>query len=146
MQSTDVVESIKRVLRDRGLHATSARVSVLEVLREGHEHRSVEDIRAQILERYPMIDPSTVYRTLETLEEHGLAVRVELGDKRTRWAYMTDAHHHMVCRRCGAVAEMGDAPFQRFADDLTGAYGVRVDMQHLVLHGLCRRCAARSDT
>jgi Fe2+ or Zn2+ uptake regulation protein len=138
------IESIKSALRENGLHATAARIAVLQTLREGHEHRTVDEIRELVLRRYPAIDPATVYRTLETLESHGLAVRVELGDRLTRWAHVQKVHHHLVCRRCKAVVEMDDAPFQTFAGDLERRYGVRVDMQHLVLHGLCPSCSTET--
>ncbi|GAC1523749.1 MAG: transcriptional repressor [Chloroflexota bacterium] len=136
------VDAIREVLRSHGLQATSARIAVLQILSEEHQHRSVEELRAEVLERYPMIDPATVYRTLETLADHGLAVNMELGDKRTRWAYVTHDHHHLMCRNCKTVVELADAPFQRLADDLTRGHGVQVDMRHLVLRGLCAACAA----
>lgn len=136
------IESLRQVLRDHGLHATAARVAVLQILREEHRHRSVDEIRSTVLEHYPAIDPATVYRTLETLEAHDLAVRVSLGDKVTRWAFMTDAHHHLVCRQCGETVELSDTPFQHLADELAQSYGLQVDMQHLVLRGLCANCTA----
>lgn len=144
-RTREQIDTLKTILRQHDLQATSARVGVLQVLREGHEHRTVEEIRSEVLERYPTIDPATVYRTLESLETHGLAVRMDLGDKVTRWAHVASVHHHLVCRRCKTVVEMGDAPFGRLAEELQSAYGVQVDIQHLVLHGLCATCAASSD-
>ena len=141
MSEKSTVASLRDLLREHGLQITSARIGVLQVLREGHDHLTVDEIRTTLLERYPAIDPATVYRTLETLEEQGLAVRVVLGDKVTRWAYLTDIHHHLVCRRCKTIVEIGDAPFQRLAVDLQQGYGVQMDMQHLVIHGLCHVCA-----
>ena len=140
MQTETSVDAIKAVLRHRGLQATSARIAVLQILTEGHQHRSVEELRADILRRYPAIDPATVYRTLETLELHGLVVRMELGDKRTRWALLTHDHHHLICRNCEAVVELDDALFHRLSDDLARRYGVQVEMHHLVLRGLCAAC------
>lgn len=136
------IEQLRTILRDRGLHATGARVAVLQILREGHRHASMDDIREQVLARYPTVDPATVYRTLETLETHGLAVRVELRDRLTRWAHVTTEHHHLLCKICGNVIEIDDAPFQRLAQELREQYGVHADMQHLVLHGVCSDCAA----
>lgn len=136
------VGAVRDVLRSHGLQATSARIAVLQILSEEHQHRSVEELRADVLERYPAIDPATVYRTLETLEAHSLVVRMELGDKRTRWASVTRDHHHLICRSCEAVVELNDEAFQRLAEELTRQYGVRVDMHHLVLRGLCPDCVA----
>jgi Fur family ferric uptake transcriptional regulator len=136
------VDAVKDLLRTHGLQATGARIAVLQVLRGEHHHRSIEELRAAVLERYPTIDPATVYRTMETLAEHGLAVRMELADKRTRWAYATHDHHHLVCRTCKAVVELDNEPFRRLAADLHAQRGVVVDMHHLVLQGLCPDCAA----
>lgn len=136
------VAAVRDILREHGLQATSARIAVLQVLREGHQHRSVEELRSEVLARYPMIDPATVYRTLETLAEHGLAVRMELGDKRARWAYVTHDHHHLICRQCKREVELADEPFRALAVSLHARHGVRVALDHLVLHGLCPTCAA----
>jgi Fur family transcriptional regulator, ferric uptake regulator len=142
VQSDTSVNAIKSVLHCHGLNATGPRIAVLQILSEEHQHRSVEELRAEILERYPTIDAATVYRTLETLEEQGLVVRMGLGDKRTRWAHVVHDHHHLACRNCKAVVEFDDTQFQRLADDLARQYGVKVDMQHVVLRGLCAECAA----
>jgi Fur family ferric uptake transcriptional regulator len=138
------IDAARALLRERGLQATSARIAVLQILREEHSHRSVEELRARILERYPLIDPATVYRTLETLADHGLAVHMDLGDKRTRWVYATDDHHHLICRNCKQIVELDDAPFQTLAAELNRRHGVQVTAHHLVLHGLCAACAAES--
>lgn len=136
-------DDIKILLREHGLRVTAPRVVVLQVLRDGQGHLSVEEIYDAVLARYPAINMVTVYRTLESFEAHALAARVELGDKRTRWEWtIGQAHHHLICRRCGCVVDLHDAPFQRLAADLAQRWGVRADVRHLALHGLCARCAA----
>ena len=141
MDGETSVDAVRAVLRNRGLQVTSARIAVLQILSEEHQHRSADELRSDVLDRYPAIDPATVYRTLETLELHGLVVRMELGDKRTRWALVTHDHHHLICRNCEAIIELDGEPFRRLAGDLTRRYGVQVDMHHLVLRGLCPGCA-----
>ena len=141
---TLMIEDIKTLLREHGLRVTAPRITVLQALRAGQGHMSAEEVYDAVLARYPAINLVTVYRTLEALEALGLASRVELGDKLTRWEWIGDAHHHLLCRRCGALVELGDEPFQRLADDLARDRGVRVDVRHLALPGLCPVCA-RSD-
>ena len=140
MHEAGAIDDLKQILRDRGLHATGARIAVLQILREEHLHATAETIREQVLDRYPALDPATVYRTLESLEAHGLAVRVELRERATRWAHVTANHHHMVCKRCGALVELDDAPFRRLASDLRSVHGIQPDLQHMVLHGVCAAC------
>lgn len=135
-----MIDDIRALLRAHGLRVTAPRITVLQALREGRGHMSAEEVYAAVLARYPAINLVTVYRTLESLEELGLASRVELGDKLTRWEWIGDAHHHLICRHCGAVVELGDEPFQRLSDDLARSRGVRVDVRHLALPGLCPAC------
>jgi len=134
-------EPLKELLRAHNLNVTAPRIMVLQVLQEMQGHLSAEDIYAAVLARYPAVNMVTVYRTLETFEEHGLAVRGALGDKVIRWENAAQAHHHLVCRRCGAIVDLDDDPFQRLATDLAQRYGVRVTPRHLSLEGLCASCA-----
>lgn len=141
MAVTATVDSLKDLLRLHGLHVTATRVAVLQVLDEAPGHHSAEEIRIAVLARYPAVDPVTIYRTLEQFESHDLAVRVVLGDKVLRWERKTHAHHHVVCRGCGAVVELEPEPFQRLVADLELAYGIRVEIRHLALQGFCAKCA-----
>ena len=137
----DVAE-LKRVLRAHGLRVTIPRVAVLQALDAAPSHLSVEEIAHAVAERYPAFDRVSLYRTVETFEAHGLAVRVELGDRVLRWERDRHAHHHMECRHCGAVIELETGHFERLAAALADAYGVRVELRHLALPGLCAGCAS----
>ena len=135
-------EAIKDLLRTHGLQLTMARVAVLQVLQATEGHLSAEEIHAAVLARYPVLNLVTVYRTLETFAEHGLAVKAVFGDKLVRWEHGAYAHHHLVCAHCGHVVEFNDAPFQQLASTLAHDYGVRAVVRHLSLDGLCAACAA----
>jgi Fur family ferric uptake transcriptional regulator len=135
-------DDLKGLLREHGLRITAPRIIMLEALRSGEGHMSAEEIYGAVLAQYPSINLVTVYRTLESFEERGLASRVDLGDKLTRWEWTGAAHHHLVCRHCGDVVELDDEPFRRLAADLARVRGVRADVRHLALPGLCAVCAA----
>jgi len=136
------IADLKGVLRAHGLRATIPRVAVLQALDAVPGHLSAEEIARAVEERYPAFDRVSLYRTVEAFEAHGLAVRVELGDRVLRWKRNRHAHHHMQCRHCGAVVELGIASFDRLAADLATAYGVRVELRHLALPGICARCVS----
>ncbi len=138
-------ELIKRLLRERGLRVTGARVAVLQALLDAPGHHSAEEIRRAVDARYPAVDPVSIYRTLDLFEAHGLAAPIALGDKVRRWEQTTHAHHHVLCRRCSTMLEVNPAPFRRLAADLERAYGVQVEISHLALPGLCARCASSPD-
>ncbi len=140
--TVETVEVLKEELRDHGLHVTTARLAVLQALHADPGHQSAEEIRVAVVARYPAVNQVTIYRTLEMFEAQGVAARVTLGDKLTRWERIAPIHHHVLCRACGAVQDVEHAPFERLAADLERTYGVRVEVRHLALPGLCAQCAA----
>lgn len=135
-------ESLKAILRAHGLQVTAPRVLVLQALRDGQGHMRAEKIHAAVLARHPVVNMVTIYRTLETFEAHGLAVRGMHTDRITRWEWVAAPHHHLLCARCGALTDLDDAPFQQLASDLAARYGVRAAARHLSLDGLCAACVA----
>src|ERR1043166_8900659 len=99
----DIAERV----RASGKRMTVQRRLVLEALQRARHHTTAEDIASRIRRQHPQIDPSTVYRNLEALEELGYVTHTHLDDRVTRW-HRADAsrHGHLVCRNCGAESEV----------------------------------------
>lgn len=113
------------------------------------EHLSAEDLYGIIKQDYPEIGLATVYRTLELLANLGLVQKIALGDGRTRYA-LVDAdsqhHRHLVCVRCGRVAEMDADLLARVLDVARERYGFVAEDHEVKLYGTCARCAASQAT
>src|SRR6188474_3078884 len=92
-------------LRARGYRVTPQRQLVLEaVTRLGHA--TPEDICGQVQETARGVNISTVYRTLELLEELGMVTHTHLGHGAPTYHSATDEDHlHLVCRDCGLIIE-----------------------------------------
>ena len=106
--------SPEELLRSRGLRVTRPRVAVLEVLDEGG-HLEVEQITSRVRERLDAVSTQAVYDVLGALARAGLARRIEPAGSPARYERRAgDNHHHVVCRGCGAVADVdcvvGHAP------------------------------------
>ena len=130
-------------LRGAGLRVTRPRLSVLGVLFE-HSHVDADTIVAAARTEYPTISPQAVYGVLRALVGGGLARRIEpAGAPALYELRVGDNHHHLVCRDCGAVADVdcvvGAAPCLTPSD--TG--GFVVDEAEVVFWGLCADCRAR---
>src|SRR5437870_1552192 len=93
-------------VRESGKRMTVQRRLVLDALAHARHHITADEIAARIRKRHPQIDPSTVYRNLEALEELGYVTHTHFEDRITRW-HRADAerHGHLVCRSCGAESE-----------------------------------------
>jgi Fe2+ or Zn2+ uptake regulation protein len=127
-------------LRAVGLRVTRPRLSVLQVLAE-RPHADVDTIVTAARAVHPMLSSQAVYGVLDALVSTGLARRIEpAGAPALFELRVGDNHHHLVCRSCGAVADVdcavGTAPCLTPSD----AAGFAVDEAEGVFWGLCRDC------
>ena len=127
-------------LRTVGLRVTRPRLSVLQVLAE-RPHADVDTIVTAARGLHPTVSPQAVYGVLEALVAAGLARRIEpAGAPALFELRVGDNHHHLVCRSCGAVADVdctvGAAPCLTPSDTA----GFVVDEAEVVFWGLCPRC------
>src|SRR5687767_5891777 len=98
-------EAWATALRDRGYRLTPQRQLVLEAV-SALRHATPEEVCAEVRRTASGINISTVYRTLDLLEELGLVTHTHLGHGAPTYSAATDEEHlHLVCRHCGRVSE-----------------------------------------
>ena len=133
---------LAELLRDRGLRATSQRVVMHRLLRDHARHVSAEELLSEASERLPGVSLPTVYATLELFEQLGVVRRVNGGGGTLLWDTRGDAHHHMICRRCGRIEDM-EVPVDLDRVRRSAAKsGFEPDRAEVVVSGLCASCAA----
>jgi Fur family ferric uptake transcriptional regulator len=132
-------------VRESGRRMTVQRRLVLEALDRARHHTTAEEIAARIRRQHPQIDPSTVYRNLEALEELGYVTHTHFEDRVTRW-HRADAerHGHLVCRSCGAETEVPMSVLAPLARRLRADHGFAADLAHSAVVGICRDCSSVS--
>jgi len=128
-------------LRGAGLRVTAARVALLETVRDG-DHLGIEEITSGVRERIGHISLQAVYDALHALTAAGLIRRLEPAGSQPRFeGRVGDNHHHVVCRSCGAVADVdcavGEAPCLTPSDD----HGYSIGEAEVVYWGLCPSCS-----
>lgn len=131
-------------LRRAGLRVTAVRVALLETVRAG-DHLGVEAVAAGVRGRVGHVSLQAVYEALRALTEAGLVRRIEPAGGTPRFeGRVGDNHHHLVCRSCGAVADVdcavGEAPCLTPLDD----QGFTLGEAEVIYWGLCADCSARS--
>ena len=134
--------SLAEVLRARGLRLTAQRQLVLEaVYRLGHA--TPDQVHAEVAQTAAGVNITTVYRTLELLEELGLVTHAHLSHGAPTYHAAGDQQHvHLVCRACGYIDEVAPSVLDGLIRALAGTRGFVVDIGHVALFGLCRPCAA----
>jgi Fur family transcriptional regulator, ferric uptake regulator len=136
--------SLAEMLRERGLRLTPQRQLILEAVFE-LGHATPEQVHHHVRERAAGVNITTVYRTLELLEELGLVNHTHLSHgSPTYHAAGEHQHVHLVCRNCGSITEVDPDVMQPVTERLRTDLGFRVDVGHVSLFGECGNCEESS--
>jgi len=128
-------------LSQRGYRLTPQRIMILEAVDRADGHISTEEIYVQVCARYPHMNISTVYRTLELLKELELVTETDMGDGRVRYHNIKKGHHHhLVCQQCGCIVDLEESVLSPLKDTLSRDYGFDADLKHLAIFGRCKQC------
>jgi Fur family transcriptional regulator, stress-responsive regulator len=145
-QTADVpsASEIEPLLRAAGLRVTSPRLAVLAAVHDA-PHVDTDALIGAVRGRLGAVSHQAVYDVLRALTAAGLVRRIEPAGSVARYeARVGDNHHHVVCRSCGAIADVdcavGYAPCLTAADDA----GYTIDEAEVVYWGRCPACAATS--
>ncbi len=142
---TGMDTSLRRTLHERGLRMTPQRQLVLDAVRE-LGHATPEAICVHVQRSAPAVNITTIYRTLDLLEGLELVRHTHLGHGAPSYSTQPHEHVHLVCHRCGEIAEVAPDDLGGLADMLRARHGFELDPAHLALSGLCARCAHGAST
>ena len=134
------------LLRGVALRVTRPRVAVLTAVHE-HPHADTDSIIGVVREDLGEVSHQAVYDVLRALTAAGLVRRIEpAGSVALYESRVADNHHHIVCRSCGAVADVdcavGHTPCLTAADD----HGYSIDEAEVTYWGLCPDCSTAQDS
>ena len=129
-------------LRDKGYRLTPQRELVLSAVnRLGHA--TPDEILVAVREQSSAVNISTVYRTLELLEELGLVQHTHLGHGAPTYSMASELDHvHLVCRDCGGIDEAPPELVTPIVEELAATRGFQVDVGHFAVFGRCASCSA----
>ena len=137
-QSRDIVSK----LSERGYRLTPQRMMILSAIKNSNDHTSAEEIYTQVAAKYPHINISTVYRTLELLKKLGLVTETNLGEGRVRYHPADKGHHHhLVCQECGTIIDLDESVLSSLKSALLREYKFSADLRHLAIFGRCVNCS-----
>jgi Fur family transcriptional regulator, stress-responsive regulator len=131
-------------LRAVSLRVTRPRLAVLAALRE-HRHVDTDTVIALVRADHPMVSHQAIYDVLRALTDAGLVRRIQPAGATARYeSRVADNHHHVVCRSCGAIADVdcavGHAPCLNPSHD----HDFVVDEAEVIYWGTCPDCATQS--
>ena len=128
-------------LKEKGYRLTPQRMMVLEALHQAEGHITAPEIYGRVRAKYPWVNKSTIYRTLELLKELDLVTETELGGDKLYYHQADKGHHHhLICQKCGRTIDLDESLLTPLEDTLRRKYHFQAEMKHLAIHGHCLRC------
>lgn len=133
-------QALTEIFRASGRKVTPQRLCVFRALEGNGNHPSAEAIYSAARLEMETISLKTVYQILNELVEMGEVLSLDLGTGTTRFDPNIEVpHHHLVCRRCGKVADL-NASFPQIQVPAGAVDGFAVGSAEVVFRGLCRDC------
>lgn len=135
-----MTDELAHRLHSRGRRMTPQRQLVLRAV-DTLGHATPDEILAEVRRHASAVNVSTVYRSLEVLEELGLVRHTHLSDRAPTYHAVGDHEHfHLVCRKCQRVISVDPGVVAPLADRLRDEHGFVIDVGHLAIFGECVEC------
>jgi len=129
------------ILAKIGCKNTKPRKTVIEVLESTDNPLSAEDIFLRIKELGESVNLSTVYRTLDLMENKSLVNKTVMSDGKARYELTVDGHrHHLVCTNCHKSVPIDFCPLEKLEKDIGEKNDFDITGHKLEIYGLCPKC------
>ena len=136
-------------LKKAGLKLTPQRIAIVREIADDLSHPTAQSLFDRLRPAFPTMSFATVYNTLDALARCGLSSSLHLGGP-VRFDPNVAPHHHAVCDKCGAIADL-HAPIAtrprarvleiRATSSSRGAERFQVRAEERIYRGLCGRCS-----
>lgn len=143
MTTREVIDELKKIVKQKGLKYTEQREVVLNVLLHAEEHLTAEEIYNLIKTKNPdsNIGIATVYRALSFLEEVNLITSINFGVDGKKYESNKKEHHdHLICTGCGKIIEFLDDEIEKRQERIAKKNKFKITSHSMQLYGTCPEC------
>jgi Fur family transcriptional regulator, ferric uptake regulator len=137
------VESVLQLLRSHGLRMTPQRRAIVAEIMAAKGHISPVAISRAVQERVPGVNASTIYRTLDVLEELGVVSHAHLESGPEYHRQSESRHIHLTCSSCGAEDSLSLDEAESLERLILRHHGFSPDLSHFAISGRCANCRAK---
>jgi len=136
-------DGVLELLRQRGHRMTEQRRAIVLEIMSTRGHIAPAEVAARVQEKGPSVNASTVYRTVELLEEVGVLTHAHVhGGSQYHHAVEHD-HVHLVCSNCGSARSLPVETLGKIRGDFVAATGFDPDFTHYAVLGVCGECGSQ---
>jgi len=130
-------------LRPAGTKRSSKRDLIVNVFLKQEGHLSADDLVVLVKREDERISRATVYRTLQWMEEAGIARKVDFGEGRFRFehSYRHPRHFHLICKTCNRSYEFLSSDIESLVEEVAAARGFTARQSVVQIYGTCESCS-----
>lgn len=139
----EIIEELKKIVKEKGLKYTEQREIVLSILLHAKGHLTADEIFKRIKKDYPNsnIGIATVYRALGFLEENDLISSITFGIEGKKYESNAKSHHdHLICTECAKIIEFIDEEIEKRQEKMAKNSNFKITSHTMQLYGICENC------
>lgn len=139
----ELLEKFKRLLKQNSLKFTAQREAILKTLYDNPNHFTPENLYLLVKKSYPELKTgiTTVYRTLNLLEENNLVTSISFGKDGKKFEIANKPHHdHLLCEKCGKIVEFEDEEIEKLQEEIAREHDFKLTNHLMQLYGICKEC------
>ncbi len=139
----EIIDELKKIVKQKGLKYTEQREVVLSVLLDAQDHLTAEEVYNEIKKEHTEsnIGIATVYRALSFLEEVDLITSIAFGTDGKKYESNAKSHHdHLICTNCGKIIEFIDDEIEKRQDKIAKKNKFKITSHSMQLYGTCETC------
>ncbi len=139
----ELLEKFKVLLKANNLKYTTQREAILKTLYDHPDHFTPENLYMLVKENYPDLNTgiTTVYRTLNLLEENNIATSISFGSAGKKFELGNKPHHdHLICEECGDIVEFENDEIEKLQDKIAKMHDFKLTNHLMQLYGICKKC------
>lgn len=143
INSEEVIEELKKIVKQKGLKYTEQREIVLSILLHAEDHLSAEEVYNEVKAQNvdSNIGIATVYRALSFLEEVDLITSITFGSDGKKYESNSKSHHdHLICTECGKIVEFLDDEIEKRQERIAKKNKFKITNHSMQLYGICADC------
>lgn len=120
------------------------REMVLQAVRDNRVHPTAEFVYTYLKKTLPTISLATVYRNLNMLADHGIILRLNMGDGVDHYDGDTSAHHHLYCTECHRVIDIPANVTVHIDESDALKRGYEIRSYEVAFCGRCPNCSQKT--
>lgn len=144
MRTQKNLDFFRAKCKEHKLKLTPQRIAIYEELTKSKDHPVAEKLFHAVSKKFPYISLDTVYRTLLTFVQIGIADMVEGYGNQRRFDPNTNTHHHAHCLKCGKIIDFSSTEYDKLEVPRDIQEEFTVTSKKVVIKGICRKCQQES--